>query len=103
MITIKRAYEPQARSDNTRILVDRLWQRGIRKEEARVEKWMRDRGPSNELRRSFGHNPKRWDDFRKRYLTELKRPEVQLLLDETRANSAQTSVDPGLQRERRGT
>ena len=82
MISIKRAYEPPARGDGVRILVDRLWPRGIKKEAAQIERWMRELGPSHELRRSFGHDPSRWQDFRRRYLVELKRPEVQPLLDE---------------------
>lgn len=76
MIAIKRAYDPQSRADGTRILVDRLWPRGLRKHEAHVEKWMRDLGPSNELRQFFGHDPARWHEFRKRYLAELKRAEA---------------------------
>ena len=82
MIAIKRAYDRPNRTDGTRILVDRLWPRGIKKEEVHVEKWMRELGPSNELRRSFGHDPARWQDFRKRYLTELKRAEATSLLAE---------------------
>lgn len=82
MIAIKRAYDPSSRADGTRILVDRLWPRGIKKEQARVEKWMRELGPSNELRQFFGHDPARWQEFRKRYLAELKRPEAKTLLAE---------------------
>ncbi len=82
MIAIKRTYDPPARGDGTRILVDRLWPRGIKKEKAHVEKWMRELGPSNELRQFFGHDPVRWQEFRKRYLGELKRPEAKALLAE---------------------
>ncbi len=82
MIAIKRVYDPPSRTDGTRILVDRLWPRVIKKEEAHVEKWMRDLGPSNELRHFFGHDPTRWQEFRRRYLAELKRPEVKALLAE---------------------
>jgi uncharacterized protein YeaO (DUF488 family) len=82
MVTIKRAYEAPSRNDGTRILVDRLWPRGLKKEDAHIEKWMRELGPSNELRKSFGHDPKRWEDFHKRYLRELKRTEVRPLLEE---------------------
>ena len=82
MVAIKRAYEPSSRNDGTRILVDRLWPRGLKKEDAHIEKWMRELGPSNELRRFFGHDPKRWDEFRKRYLAELKRAEARPLLNE---------------------
>lgn len=75
MIAIKRAYDPPARGDGPRILVDRLWPRGIKKEKAHVEKWMRELGPSDELRQFFGHDPAHWREFRKRYLAELKRSE----------------------------
>jgi uncharacterized protein YeaO (DUF488 family) len=82
MITIKRAYDPPSRADGTRVLVDRLWPRGITKQQLQVKKWMRELGPSNDLRKSFGHDPARWDDFRKRYLRELKRSEATGLLAE---------------------
>ncbi len=82
MIALKRAYEPASRNDGTRILVDRLWPRGLRKEQVHVEKWMRELGPSNELRRFFGHDPERWQEFRLRYRNELKRPQAKPLLDE---------------------
>ncbi len=82
MVTIKRAYEAPSRNDGTRILVDRLWPRGLKKEDAHIEKWMRELGPSNELRKLFGHDPKRWEDFHKSYLGELKRAEARPLLEE---------------------
>jgi uncharacterized protein YeaO (DUF488 family) len=82
MVLIKRAYEPSSPDDGTRILVDRLWPRGLKKDEAHVAKWMRDLGPSNELRRFFGHDPARWQEFRKRYLAELKSAKVAPLLKE---------------------
>jgi uncharacterized protein YeaO (DUF488 family) len=82
MVAIKRAYETPSRNDGTRILVDRLWPRGLKKTDAHIEKWMREVGPSNELRRSFGHDPEHWKEFHRRYLAELKRAEVQPLLNE---------------------
>ncbi|MGH7932438.1 MAG: DUF488 domain-containing protein, partial [Candidatus Binataceae bacterium] len=57
MIVIKRAYDPESRADGTRILVDRLWPRGLKKQEVHTEKWMRELGPSTELRQFFGHDP----------------------------------------------
>ena len=72
MIAIKRAYEPASRSDGARVLVDRVWPRGLRKPELRLLRWMREVGPSDELRRFFGHDPARWDEFRERYLAELE-------------------------------
>lgn len=82
MIAIKRAYDPQSRADGVRILVDRLWPRGVKKEEAHVKKWMRELGPSDELRKFFAHDPARWREFRKRYLAELESPEAAPLLAE---------------------
>ena len=82
MVAIKRAYDPPERADGTRILVDRLWPRGLKKSQAQVEKWMRELGPSNELRQFFGHDPTRWPEFRRRYLVELKRPEAASMLAE---------------------
>ncbi len=67
MIKIKRAYEPPARDDGRRFLVDRLWPRGIKKESLDVEAWLKDVSPSNELRHWFGHDPAKWDEFRRRY------------------------------------
>ncbi len=84
MIAIKRAYLPRGRDDGTRILVDRLWPRGVRKQDLQVHQWMRELGPSNELRRFFGHDPDRWIEFCRRYRKELKRPEAQALLDQLR-------------------
>ena len=81
MIAIKQAYDPSSRTDGARILVDRLWPRGVKKEELHVEEWMRELGPTDELRRFFGHDPARWQEFRRRYLAELKRPEAKVLLD----------------------
>ncbi len=91
MIAIKRAYDPSSRSDGSRMLVDRLWPRGIKKETVHVEKWMRELGPSDELRQFFGHDPARWQEFRRRYLAELKRTEVKALLAELE-NIARTGV-----------
>jgi uncharacterized protein YeaO (DUF488 family) len=82
MVTIKRAYEASGSDDGTRVLIDRVWPRGVRKQKAQIQTWMRDLAPSNELRRFFGHDPKRWQDFHKRYLEELKRSEAQPLLQE---------------------
>ena len=76
-IKLKRAYEPPDRGDGTRILVDRLWPRGIKKADAAIDRWLRDIAPSAELRRWFGHRPERWPEFRRRYLAELReRPQL---------------------------
>jgi uncharacterized protein YeaO (DUF488 family) len=71
MIRIKRAYEPPARGDGRRILVERLWPRGMRKEALDMDVWLKDVAPSPELRKWFGHRPERWDEFRRRYRAEL--------------------------------
>lgn len=69
---LKRVYEAPSRDDGTRILVDRLWPRGLTKEKAHVDLWLKDVGPSTELRKWFAHDPARWTEFKTRYRTELK-------------------------------
>jgi uncharacterized protein YeaO (DUF488 family) len=71
-IALKRAYEPAAEWDGYRVLVDRLWPRGVSRERARIDEWARDLAPSNELRTWFGHDPARFDEFRRRYTLELE-------------------------------
>ncbi len=71
-IKLKRAYDPPSPDDGTRILVDRLWPRGISKEKAALDRWMKEIAPSTELRKWFGHDPKRWTEFRRRYAEELR-------------------------------
>src|SRR3954468_19338735 len=70
-VRLKRAYEPPAASDGYRVLIDRLWPRGISREEARLSEWARELAPSSELRRWFGHDPARFEEFRRRYTAEL--------------------------------
>ena len=70
-LTVKRIYEPPAPDDGQRVLVDRIWPRGVRKEDAALTLWLREIAPSNELRKWFGHEPARWVEFRKRYAVEL--------------------------------
>ncbi|HEY5947582.1 MAG TPA: DUF488 family protein [Kofleriaceae bacterium] len=71
MIRIKRTYEPPARSDGQRILVERLWPRGMKKSAVRADAWIKDVAPSTELRKWYGHRPERWREFRRRYRNEL--------------------------------
>jgi uncharacterized protein YeaO (DUF488 family) len=71
-VRIKRAYEAPSAGDGTRVLIDRLWPRGISKAEAAVDHWMKEIAPSTELRKWFGHDPARWEEFRRRYRSELK-------------------------------
>jgi uncharacterized protein YeaO (DUF488 family) len=77
-LRLKRAYEPPAASDGYRVLVDRLWPRGVRREEARLDEWARELAPSVELRRWFGHDPGRFEEFRRRYTDELAGQEEKL-------------------------
>ena len=72
MIKLKRVYAPAEPSDGRRFLVDRVWPRGIRKDEADVQAWLKEAGPSDELRKWFGHDPQRWTEFRRRYRRELR-------------------------------
>lgn len=77
-IKLKRVYEKPHRSDGRRILVDRVWPRGMSKEKAALDRWMKDIAPSNELRKWFDHRDERWDSFRKAYLEELDKHGGQL-------------------------
>ena len=77
-VRLKRAYEPPARSDGYRVLIDRLWPRGVSKEQAKLDEWARELAPSSELRRWFGHDPAKFDEFRRRYREELARQEEKL-------------------------
>jgi len=70
-IKLKRAYEQPETDDGVRILVDRLWPRGVKKEDAAIDQWMKDLSPSTELRHWFGHDPDRWKEFRERYAKEV--------------------------------
>jgi uncharacterized protein YeaO (DUF488 family) len=72
-IRIKRVYEEPAKDDGMRILVDRLWPRGLTKQRADIDLWLKDIAPSTELRKWFGHDPEKWKEFRKRYNEELKK------------------------------
>lgn len=81
-IQLKRVYERAAPADGRRILVDRLWPRGLKKADAAIDRWMKEVAPSTELRKWFGHAPERWSEFRRRYSEELRGKEA--LLDELR-------------------
>ncbi len=72
-VRLKRAYEPPAPDDGVRILIDRLWPRGIKKTDAAIDEWMKEIAPSAELRKWFGHDPERWQEFRRRYQSEIRR------------------------------
>jgi uncharacterized protein YeaO (DUF488 family) len=76
-VAVKRVYEPVSRSDGARVLVDRLWPRGLRKTEIALQAWLRDLAPSDALRKWYHAQPEHWTLFRKRYLKELTRPEAE--------------------------
>lgn len=86
MIKIKRIYDAPASDDGIRILVDRLWPRGLSKGKARVDLWLKEIAPSNELRKWYGHDPKKWAEFRKRYFKDLdmKRELVNQIVQKTK-------------------
>jgi uncharacterized protein YeaO (DUF488 family) len=71
-IQIKRVYEPVSSNDGYRVLIDRLWPRGVSRQSAKVDEWMKELAPSTELRRRFGHEPARFEEFRRRYVAELR-------------------------------
>jgi uncharacterized protein YeaO (DUF488 family) len=72
MIKLKRIYEKVERDNGFRVLVDRLWPRGLNKEKAKIDLWLKDIAPSDKLRKWFGHKPERWEEFKKKYQEELK-------------------------------
>lgn len=76
LVQIKRAYEPSSKKDGFRVLIDRLWPRGIKKEKLPLDAWMKELAPSSQLRKEFGHNPDLWSDFQRKYEKELRSPEA---------------------------
>ncbi|MGE5832506.1 MAG: DUF488 domain-containing protein [Methanomicrobiales archaeon] len=94
MIRLKRVYAPPSEEDGYRILVERLWPRGISKDRAKIDLWLKDAGASTELRTWYGHDPQRWKEFRRRYFGEIRqRPEVvKLLRDAEREKGTVTFV-----------
>jgi uncharacterized protein YeaO (DUF488 family) len=81
-VAIKRAYDPPARGDGVRILVDRLWPRGLRKDDAHFDQWRKDLSPSTSLRQFYGHRPERFDEFTKRYRAELRHKQAAAAVSE---------------------
>lgn len=88
-IRLKRAYDAPAGSDGSRVLVDRVWPRGVTKEKLKADAWLKNIAPSTPLRKWFGHDPQKWDEFRKRYFKELDShpEEVRLLREKARHGS----------------
>lgn len=92
MLKIKRAYDKPESADGKRILIDRLWPRGLSKTEARIDEWLKDLGPSTELRKWFGHDPEKWEEFRSRYIEELSAPGKKALLERIAQMAGQADV-----------
>jgi uncharacterized protein YeaO (DUF488 family) len=92
MIKLKRAYGPASRSDGERLLVERLWPRGLRKDDAHFDAWLKEIAPSDELRKWFGHDPARFREFRERYKRELHHANAKKLLDELAHRAARRTV-----------
>jgi uncharacterized protein YeaO (DUF488 family) len=81
MLKIKRAYDKPEAADGKRILIDRLWPRGVSKAEAGVDEWLKDLGPSTGLRKWFSHDPEKWEEFKTKYIIELSAPDKASLLE----------------------
>jgi len=79
-VHLKRAYDPPSPEDGQRYLVERLWPRGVKKDALQLTAWLKDLAPSDELRRWYGHDPARWDEFSRRYREELQSPDKQPVL-----------------------
>jgi uncharacterized protein YeaO (DUF488 family) len=91
-LRIKRVYEPPDERDGTRVLVDRLWPRGVARERAQIALWLKDIAPSNTLRRLFHNDPAGWQEFKTAYYAELEHPAAQSAVDQLRRRMAQGSV-----------
>lgn len=91
-IRLKRAYEKPEPEDGIRILVDRLWPRGLTKETAAIDLWLKEVAPSTELRKWFGHDPKKWRNFRSRYRTELGQHRAPLQLIKSKAKEGMVTL-----------
>jgi uncharacterized protein YeaO (DUF488 family) len=87
-VRVRRVYDDPEPGDGTRVLVDRVWPRGLRKDAAHLDEWARDVAPSSELRRWYGHDPARFGEFRRRYREELGQPGARAALDRLRALTA---------------
>jgi uncharacterized protein YeaO (DUF488 family) len=92
MVHLKRAYEPAARDDGHRVLVERLWPRGLRKEQAHLDEWLKDIAPSDALRKWFHHDPKRWPEFEKRYARELSSETAREVIDDLVSRATSENV-----------
>ena len=91
-VRVRRVYDDPSEADGTRVLVDRIWPRGMRKEAAHIDHWAKGAAPSTELRTWYGHDPTKFDDFRKRYKAELAAPKAREELDRLRDLAARGPV-----------
>ncbi len=91
-VCLKRAYEPPGPADGMRVLVDRLWPRGVKKSEAAIDVWLKEVAPSTALRQWFGHDPGKWDEFQKRYRAELSHSAALKELRELVARNRRTTL-----------
>lgn len=91
-LKIKRVYAPAEKSDGVRMLVDRLWPRGISREKARIDEWMKEIAPSTTLRKRFHHQPERWEEFRKLYRLELEDDDKKAMIRRLRSTSRKSTV-----------
>ncbi|MBI2855129.1 MAG: DUF488 family protein [Chloroflexi bacterium] len=92
MLKIKRAYEKQEPQDGKRILIDRLWPRGLSRERAGIDEWMKDLAPSTELRTWYGHDAAKWPEFRRRNIEELSSPERTSILEDIARTARQENI-----------
>lgn len=91
-VTFRRVYDPVSAADGARVLVDRVWPRGLRKDSLDLTEWLRDIAPSTELRQWYNHQPERFTEFRRRYLAELTTPPHRTAADHLRRMAADTDV-----------
>jgi uncharacterized protein YeaO (DUF488 family) len=92
MLSVKRIYDPASPQDGKRCLADRIWPRGISKDKAHLDDWLKELAPSSELRTWFHHEPDKWEEFKRRYLEELSSPEAAPHLAELKALAARGTV-----------
>jgi uncharacterized protein YeaO (DUF488 family) len=92
MIKLKRAYEPASQEDSYRVLIDRLWPRGIKKSKLPIDDWAKELAPSSELRKSFDHDPAKWKEFRAKYQMELRAKEPREKIESLAQRARKTTV-----------
>lgn len=92
MIKLKRVYDPPGKEDGFRVLVDRVWPRGVKKEALALDLWLKEVAPSGQLRKWFGHDPAKWPEFRKRYEAELKEKKEEIGLLKERCDSGSLTL-----------